>query len=474
MNAIIYALYNEYHMPALLSVNSTFPFEHCEIIGNAESNGIPLKFATSAQFYDWRKILIDYPNTDWAEILPLSQDLILEMRDCETAVFRMMDRNSEDVAGAWSYNFRKIVYYRHLRYWNHIITNRKFDCFLSLNIPHEIIDFIIFSLCKKRGIPTYFFYQFQPDITFMMSDWKYPIPDYIRTNDGYKSTTGLSARLRQEFETQTNPTSRPIPFYMKTPIAAKRISLLKKISAPIARVAKNLKAENRARAINLRWRAEYAEKLSQELNRAEVAPVNGEKYIYLPLHLQPELSTSPMAGQYVEQILMAQMVTANLPKDCFLYVKEHPAQNMAQRPPEFYANLMKLKKLRIIRRTADSFQLLQGAIAVATATGTAGWEAIFRLKPVLLFGFTFYQNAPGVYRIYTQEDCRLAMKQIMSGHTEENTESLVNYLHWLDKYLIPGNIDAEYEKASVLTHDESIRNIASRLTTALEAAIQTR
>ena len=39
--------------------------------------------------------------------------------------------------------------------------------------------------------------------------------------------------------------------------------------------------------------------------------------------------------------------------------------------------------------------------AVATATGTLGWQAVMNKVPVLMFGEYFYKDAPEVYRIST-------------------------------------------------------------------------
>lgn len=192
MNLIIYGLYNSHHLPMIEDLNRAFKIEYCEIIGNSESNSIKNDFIGEYRVHDWHSISLGYSDVDWNVIAPLDQPLIESMRDCEVEVYRMMDRKSLNVATSWPYNLRKKIYYEHLRYWNHILSERKFDCFLSLNIPHEIIDFIIYWLCKKKGIATFFFYQFQSDITFLMSDWTDPFPNYERDREA------LYAKLKKQ------------------------------------------------------------------------------------------------------------------------------------------------------------------------------------------------------------------------------------------------------------------------------------
>ena len=44
----------------------------------------------------------------------------------------------------------------------------------------------------------------------------------------------------------------------------------------------------------------------------------------------------------------------------------------------------------------NTISLIKGSVAVATITGTAGWEALFHGKPVIAFGLAWYRWAQGV------------------------------------------------------------------------------
>ncbi len=50
--------------------------------------------------------------------------------------------------------------------------------------------------------------------------------------------------------------------------------------------------------------------------------------------------------------------------------------------------------------------------AAASSTTTAGFESLFREKPVFLFGHCFYQYASGIHRIRSIGDCRRAVDSI--------------------------------------------------------------
>jgi capsule polysaccharide export protein KpsC/LpsZ len=61
--------------------------------------------------------------------------------------------------------------------------------------------------------------------------------------------------------------------------------------------------------------------------------------------------------------------------------------------------------------------LIDNAVAVATVTGTAGWEAINRGTPAITFGSAWYRDAPGVYRIDTYSDLKESMESIRGLNT---------------------------------------------------------
>lgn len=51
----------------------------------------------------------------------------------------------------------------------------------------------------------------------------------------------------------------------------------------------------------------------------------------------------------------------------------------------------------------NTFSLMRKAKAVVTVTGTVGWEAVMHRKPVIIFGFVWYEKIPGVLRITDSE-----------------------------------------------------------------------
>ena len=127
------------------------------------------------------------------------------------------------------------------------------------------------------------------------------------------------------------------------------------------------------------------------------APIPGEKYVLFPLHYQPEASTLVLAPFYTDQLALVEDMAKCLPIDYKLYVKEHPV-NLTSRPLSYYKRIRKLWNVRLVNPLANSYQLIQNASAVATISGTMGWEALLFGKPVISFGKVGYNSFPLVVK----------------------------------------------------------------------------
>ena len=126
-------------------------------------------------------------------------------------------------------------------------------------------------------------------------------------------------------------------------------------------------------------------------------PVEGERYVLYPIHLQPEASTLVQAPMYVDQVALLRDIAASLPIGLRLYVKEH-VSNRGRRPLEFYEAIREIPSVRLLGPDTNTWSLIQNASAVAVITGTMGWEALLFERPVITFGKVFYNHHPSVLR----------------------------------------------------------------------------
>lgn len=135
-----------------------------------------------------------------------------------------------------------------------------------------------------------------------------------------------------------------------------------------------------------------------------------KKYVYFPLHLQPEMTTSLLGGEYSDQLLAIERLSQLIPADWNIYVKENPKQTYYMRESEFFKRAMLIPKTVLIRLDYNTYDLIKNSQFVATITGTAGWEAISGGKNVLVFGLAWYRKLPGVFE-YTN---KIKLAEILS------------------------------------------------------------
>ena len=120
------------------------------------------------------------------------------------------------------------------------------------------------------------------------------------------------------------------------------------------------------------------------------------KFVYFPLHLQPELTTSAIGKEYSDQLQAIEKLSGLLTDDYSIFVKENPMQGGQMRGPQFFHMLNRIGKVRFLPSYASTHELIEKSQFVATITGTVGWEAICKGKNVLVFGIPWYRNLNGV------------------------------------------------------------------------------
>lgn len=118
-------------------------------------------------------------------------------------------------------------------------------------------------------------------------------------------------------------------------------------------------------------------------------PVKNEKFIYFPLHFQPEATTLIYGKWYVDQVNLIEKIAQSIPLTHTLYVKEHPF-GYGNRNLSFYKRIKRIPNVRLIGPYENNFDLIKNCSLLTTITGTSGWEALLLGKPVITFGNVFF------------------------------------------------------------------------------------
>ena len=402
--------------------------EHIHWIAESAGRTMPGEGHEKLTIIDQHRAL--YP--PYAAATPAS-DLLVE--ETAAAVMPMMDR-LEKHGPPISDTRRRALLGRNARYWVEYVERHRINGYIGANTPHEITDYLIAEHLKDRdGAVVRYFLQWRTDLLLPVSNYR----------DLGTDRAGRISEATERERTQLEAVAQSIigiyrkwesaatePFYMRREsidwterVAAKRkrrrlLGKLRRVSS-LADLGRGLRyllfqlVEKRYLIPHKdgRIRRQYAAIAISD-------PDLTVPYFYFPLHLQPENTTSPLGGSYVEQRLLVAQLLEQLPPEVYIYVKENPKQGYQGRGKDYYAGFPGDERVKFISLDYSSITLIENALGVATITGTAALEAMWVPRPVLVFGYTYTGSGPGVYRVHDASAIRDAVAAIINEEWEQS------------------------------------------------------
>ncbi|RZJ77004.1 MAG: hypothetical protein EOO45_00110 [Flavobacterium sp.] len=467
-----------YNKPFQFALEQLYQHPEIDFISTIDQRALLLDPKVETIHHEFEDCLIGRFPVVWKEIAPLEESFVKEMAPLEQIILRMMDRMHP--VRFQNYSERKIIYLRQLRYWSDFLSRYHITDFCSANIPHETNDYIIYYLCRKRGIRCTIFSMTALGDRFSVfdtiEDGFLPAQELYAQAMAKNQRAHIQSTVLLELADKMAQEKKIEPFYMKA--NTKELSDKHSLTFWVRRAFSHLKKTSlKEWTISLPKRLRQArdmfvfvrrdKKLFRKYNMIadDKWQPNG-RYVFVPLHFQPELTSNPLGGSYVDQQLVIEMLDYCLPKDVYIVVKEHPFQRSAGRIGEFYENIREYRRVKFVPKYFSSAQLISGATAVATCTGTAGWEALWSFKPVFLFGEIFYQFAPGVYNARTLSSLKTAVSKVFSENAQTWTfEDLKLYIQVIESMTFAGFTDAAYEGQTLVSSLENSNRISETLFT---------
>lgn len=123
------------------------------------------------------------------------------------------------------------------------------------------------------------------------------------------------------------------------------------------------------------------------------ADLAGLRYVFFPLHTEPEVSLLVYGRPYVNQIEIVRMLAVSLPIDTVLVVKEHPWM-VGKRSLAAYEKMLNIPRVRFADPALEARALVKHADLVAVITGSVALEAAMLGTPVITFGDCPYNLLP--------------------------------------------------------------------------------
>lgn len=401
---------------------------------------------------------------------PIDIDFLRKYASEELQAMKMFDRLDWDL---YSINFqeRQRLYRNMIRGWLAAIEWLKPSVVISQTIPHHISDYALYLLCQYKHIPYIFPERSNFPGRFVLPETIYTIGDvFDKAFDSalMKTDEELLASIPADILDYYNRLKKDYaigaPAFMANVNKESRqyaslwglirhfIGYFRSSSPHQSLFGKNgmlrhgvivVYRKNREWIENSRfslWKyctmyvsaGRHKEKLLKYYRTFVQKPDLKDEYVLYGLHYQPEATSCPGGDIFVDQRLAIDLLLKNTPENYKVYVKEHPHQFLKQRDgqtsriKEFYEDLAKNPRIKLLDITENTFDLIQHAKAVATITGTIGWESIVYKKPVIGFGISWYEAYPGVLRITDEKSANGIFSFIQSYKYDEH--SLLAYL----------------------------------------------
>lgn len=396
-------------------------------------------------------------------LLPVDPVMLQSLSDKEYIAISMMDRNDSN-SDSFTYRERKEFYYQRISYWQTVLNKLNISVVIFEEEPHQANDYILYLVCGYLNIKTLmtvrtisdlgilpmekfevgsrpFLDLYNEEVKKMMPGSKLDLPDilkayYTKLEGNYENV--LVEHLWDQIEKVKKLKQKRTENYVLSQAKIiftkmldfgnhfKRFSYIlnKEFSSDQKEKRKTIYDSklNYLGALNYKKKTIRIKSLNRKYyNSIATTQIEFDKpYIFCGLQYQPEKSTCPLGGRFVDQYLMIELLAKNLPEGWNLYVKEHPSQFVFEytrygdffRGKRYYDQIAMLPNTYLLPLSTDIFRAIDSAEAVASVTGTMCWEAVMRGKFSLNFGYSWMKGCEGIIEVFSQKDLVEALEYI--------------------------------------------------------------
>lgn len=456
-------------------------------------------------YYDsWKGNFPDVIRENYYESF-LDVDFLRECASNELQALKMMDRMDPEREG-FSFMERQRHFRKTLKYLTTILDVIKPDIVISAVVPHRIYDYSFYLLCKYRRIPYFAFRNtnfvgliyplksiesiqniFDHDYYSLLNSklCKEDICDiineevlnaYYSIKKNYEEAEPEYLKVQRDKSTRVSSMSGFIQHFVLDVMANKRRYfnkdgyIVKGIPSYYKLKKNNVNKTNMSILDYAKLKInsnKYKKRLKLFYESIVDNPDYKDKYILFPLHYQPEMTSNPTGDIFVDQLLCIELLLKNTPNDYYIYVREHPAQfflhmeGHTSRIKGFYDDLVKYPRVKFISTKNNPLDLIKNATAVATITGTIGWESIVQGKPVIIFGLSWYEKYKGVLRI-TDEDSASKVFSFIEEYVFDE-RNLFSYLAAFSKNSIKAYFYPGLKQQINQSEEECVNNLSQTI-----------
>jgi hypothetical protein len=391
-----------------------------------------------AKLLDKHDIKIEVHDDFYIKKKPLHHDLINEVRQREDKYgekFSMLlshfrgigkgyilnvDHVPDPRNTKWSYEEKINSILHEFIFWEKHIEKHRPELILSM-MPSKIIS----SIAKYHGI-TYLglnYAKFGERLFWIENEYYsnskmiYLIESYLKNNATHKDFSDIDYEFVASSKYTQSKLNHKYPFAVKNAI----IRILQECKHQAARFIYSgiLRRQHRKYPYPfLSWlpvlfhhpyNYRYVEKKGKMPKDLE-----GKTYVYLSLHLEPEMALMQLSPEFTNSLEMIAWISKSLPVNHFIVVKEAPGC-FGHRSSKFYEKILKMPNVVLAHPGVSSWEWIKKSVFVATITGTAGIEGIYFEKPVLSYGrHQIINYLPTVRYVSNFETTKRAIEELLS------------------------------------------------------------
>lgn len=160
-------------------------------------------------------------------------------------------------------------------------------------------------------------------------------------------------------------------------------------------------------------------------------------YVFYPLHMEPEAALSVHGSYFENQLEIIRNLARSLPAGWDLVVKDHPVMR-GLRPLRYLSALQRIPKVRVLKLSTPSNQVVLGARVVATVSSSVGLEAALLGRPVLVFGDAGWDHAPTARKVGVLSDLPALLREVADAELGSDHPDVLAFAASWNLALPPG------------------------------------
>lgn len=351
----------------------------------------------------------------------------------------------------------------YLHFFSNIFKKKKINLVILHSLPHQGPDYIIYILAKHFKIKIIMFYQtLFSNKFFILNDLKdFGKFEKIKNKVSLKREKKYSFEQLKSYEIDRYKDMVKSIHTINLSKSKKKTKLSHVIKKPIRDLLLKTKIINR-----IDYSKKYFSNLKNFIYKKNIEVLLKQKFVYFPLHDQPELTTSTLGGIYEDQVYALEKLRMLIDDNCNIIIKEHHFQSSFQRDDLFFKRLKKIKKLYMLPKDYPSNDLIKKCFFCSTIVGTSGWEALLEKKKSLVFGKAWYQKIDGCIT-YSDKLNKRKLKNLLK--VRFNEKNFCNSYFKLRNKMFDGVIAPNYlYLLKNFNYKENSKNITKQLVSLLK------